>query len=181
MPEYRGHHPGAISTTTVLLSLLLVGGGYCFGAVTINRVITENYWVADLGGYQIRLTTLEKLGEDIRTVFVGSSHTLAASTTGHNWHAYLRMSFVGAISCARFQHDCAGFPAAICHHDNRNRRDVVYLAAALINMLAFHYSRRTGLFFSFWRQFPYGIFAVSLGLIYSLAIACRAIEYQPFI
>jgi alginate O-acetyltransferase complex protein AlgI len=57
----------------------------------------------------------------------------------------------------------------------------VALACGLIFMLVLHHCRNKKIFFSFWRNAPTWVYAISFGSVFALSLALRALDYQPFI
>jgi alginate O-acetyltransferase complex protein AlgI len=57
----------------------------------------------------------------------------------------------------------------------------VFFALCLLVCLALHFCRNKGVFFIFWRNLSPTLYLISLGAVFAIALALRAVEYQPFI
>lgn len=59
--------------------------------------------------------------------------------------------------------------------------NVLFLTIALAVMWCLHYLRHQATFVPFWRNSPAPVFSLAYGAFFAVAIALRAINYQPFI
>jgi alginate O-acetyltransferase complex protein AlgI len=165
-----GSRNGKILTYRNLMITMLLGG--LWHGASWNFV----FWGACHGaGLAIHKIWREVLGAKKMPVIVGTAITLLfvvllwvpfrAPDTAITWQVWTQL--FGADSNA-----AAG---------NGLSAEGIAIGIVLATMLIVHFGRNSGVFVPLWRRPPALVFAFGYGLAFSVALALRAVSYQPFI